>query len=121
MRLWSPSFRINLLQQGSVSSELPGQSSDSICEMSYSRIESMFLRVGRRRGKGIADERVLAQGSADSLGGSSWVCTSLSQSCSHVRGTKCGCHGGGHDQVNFFRAIVDRGSWIVGGGGGFGQ
>ena len=113
MRLWSPGFRINFFQQGCMSSELSRQSSDSICEMSDGRIETMFLHVGRRRSRGIADERVLAQGRADSFGGSSWICTSLSQRCSHVRGGKSSCHCGGHDQVDFLlRATV---------GGGVGQ
>lgn len=80
--------------------------------MSDSRIETMFLHVGRRRSRGIADERVLAQGRADSFGGSTGVGTSLSQRCSHVRGGKSSGHGGGHDQVDFLFSVT---------GGGIGQ
>jgi hypothetical protein len=54
MRLWSPSFRIDLFEQRCMSPELSRQGRDGICEMGYSRIKSMFLRAGRR-GRGIAD------------------------------------------------------------------
>lgn len=83
MRLWSPSFCVDFFEQRGMSTELAGQSADSICKLGYSRIKSVVLRVGRH-GRRVADQGALSQRRSHGFRGPSRIGTGLPQRCAHV-------------------------------------